>query len=673
VITPRVVLFLLPVALFLIWLIAAAALGRKPSRFVVNVALSLLLLLYFAAVAGTGIFWVAAQELPIFDWHYLLGYICLGLVVAHVVLNWRALVSIFRIRAKKDAERTARGSRGWEKPLVSLFLYATVGVVAFWLGSAGGPDKLVVLVDESAAAGRAGAINDEADGSERIGPLPRIRVEMEGEMVPLAEYYHAGSSYPALARLSGVTWRTRPAVYKKYRGKPEVTLPSTRPKAGGTVLDAAAVWRAGGCRLAESSMTIDELSTLLFHTQGITGRVGTFELRSAPSAGALYPVDMYVVVSRVEGVDPGLYHYSVKNHALVKLKDGLLFEEIEALAGSPHLFQPAAATIVFTVTFGRSGFKYRDRAYRYVNMDTGHAVYNLTLSAASLGYSAPVVARFDDRALNAFLDVETEKEAALLLVPLGRPAQGARKTALPEPRFAAASLEESAAGAISYISLIHGGTGLVRTDEWVDPPARPAGKGKAPVDGVLELPDPAAGRDLFPVIRERRSVRNYTREPMSTAELSALCVAAKGTGETCDPFLSLSASLNLYVVVRDVKGIAPGVYRFVPESRSLVLCREGDFSLACRSACLNQDFCATADVDFVKTVEWKALPWPDGERGYRYACLRAGMVGEGLYLQATALGMGVCGVGAFMDGQAAEIIGCNMAREAVLYVTAVGK
>lgn len=667
----RIVLFLLPAALFLVWLTAAAATGRKPTRFTVNVALSLLLLLYFAAVAGTGIFWVAAQELPVFDWHYLLGYICLVLVITHVALNWRALLSFLRGPARTGAASGGRSSRGWEKPLLVVLLIVVVGIASYLVGVERAPDRLLMVVRDEGGPESAALSSRNGAGSGASRALPRMRVEVEGEMVSLAEFYHGGSSYPALTRLSGVTWRTRPAVYKNYRGKEEIALPDRRPESGGTVLDAAAAWRAGGRRLAVSSMTLDELAVILFHTQGITGRVGTFELRSAPSAGALYPVDIYVAASRVEGLDPGLYHFNVKANSLVRLKRGLLSEEIEAVAGSPHLFQPAAATIVFCVTFGRSGFKYRDRAYRYVNMDTGHAVYNLALSAASLGYSAPVVVRFDDGLLNNLLGVDTEKEAALLLVPLGRAAQGKGKTAFPEPRFTVAPLEGSAEGG-SYVTLVHSGTGMTRIDGWTE---APVGAGsREPAGGeALSLPEPVAGRDLFPVIRERRSTRNYTRTPMGAAELAALCVAAQGTGQSGDPFLSLAAPLNLYAVVRHVEGIAPGVYLIVPKSRSLVLCREGDFSSQCRSACLNQDFCATADVVFMKTVEWESLPLPDGERGYRYACLLAGMEGEGLYLQATALGMGVCGVGAFFDGDVAGIVGCDRSREAVLYVTAVGK
>ena len=106
-VTTRILYFLLPVGVFLLWLLARTATGRRPTRFTANVALSLLLILYLAGVAGTGIFWVASQELPVFDWHYLLGYIFLTLAITHLVLNWRSVAAFLRRRASDDSKDPA--------------------------------------------------------------------------------------------------------------------------------------------------------------------------------------------------------------------------------------------------------------------------------------------------------------------------------------------------------------------------------------------------------------------------------------------------------------------------------------------------------------------------------------------------------------------------------------
>jgi SagB-type dehydrogenase family enzyme len=137
--------------------------------------------------------------------------------------------------------------------------------------------------------------------------------------------------------------------------------------------------------------------------------------------------------------------------------------------------------------------------------------------------------------------------------------------------------------------------------------------------------------------------------------------------------LADSAPLALYVVARDVTGLDAGVYRYLPPTHSLRLVRTGDSSTACMHACLQQEFCGTADVVFIKTVQWSELFVPDGDRGYRYANLRAGVIGEGLYLQGSSLGIGACGVGAFGDPDVAAILGLDLDEEVPLYVTAVGR
>ncbi len=86
-ISTRFFVFLTPLAAYLLWLVARAASGRRPTRFVVTTSLSLLLLVYLVTVVGTGVFWVAAQELPVIDWHYLPGYVLALLAAAHVALH----------------------------------------------------------------------------------------------------------------------------------------------------------------------------------------------------------------------------------------------------------------------------------------------------------------------------------------------------------------------------------------------------------------------------------------------------------------------------------------------------------------------------------------------------------------------------------------------------------
>ncbi len=674
-ITNRIVLFLLPVALFLLWLLLSTAIKKKPSRFSVNIVLSLLLFVYFAAVAGTGIFWVAAQELPIFDWHYLLGYILILLCLTHVVLNWKPIAAWLRNRSPQ-AVKNQRGTRfnARIKAVSLVILMGAVGSIAFLAGGQFRSDTISIIIP---TPGSEAARVESKELSNSIA-LPSIMLEVEGKMMSLSRFYHWGCSYPARTRLAGVTWKEKPAVYKQYDGVKEIALPEVRPEGGGSFIEASEAWRNTGSRLAESSITIDDLSLLLYHTQGInkvlefSGR--RFELRTAPSAGALYPVDIYLAVNRVQGIEPGLYYYHVKNHSLQQIRTGYVYPVLEEAAGCPHTYQPAAVTVIMSATFSRTGFKYKDRCYRYVNMDTGHAVANLCVCAASLGLAAPVVARFDDHAINRLLEIDSKEEAALVLIPLGKPLEEESVSLFPEPGFRTEGSSLFQTGETDYLALIHNGTGLSRSGMWnAFPRFKIPNSMQSETAGSVILPDPVRGDDLYPVIRRRRSIRNHENAPMRLDELSALCVAAAGSGTSKEPFLSMTAPLKLYAMVRDVEGLDPGVYLFHPGSRSLSLVKEGDFSNDTFLASYRQDFCGTADVVFIKTVEWAALSQPDGDRGYRYACLRSGIVGNGLYLAATALNLGPCGVGAFLDEEAAALIGCDPELESVLYLTAVGR
>lgn len=650
-IATRTLIFILPVALYLIWFFGARLLRRTPRRQTANVVLSLLLLAYFSAVVGTGLFWVAAQDLPAFDWHYALGYILLLLTAAHVILNWRAVTRL---------GGTARVRGGW-RALGLLLLGGVIGLVAFGLGARHGSETIRVTVHDTAA--------------RPVGKEYQV-VEISGEALSLAQFYHRGSSYPARAPLVGVTWRLRPMDAKTYTEKSMIKLPESRRRGGGDVLAAIERWRTqdltGG--FLPSTLSFADLALILYHAQGTTRSVtypaGTFHFRAAPSAGALYPVNLYVAAHRVEGLEPGLYYYDPKEHRLALLQSGDPATRIAQFSGSPHLYEPAACTLLLTVTFARTGFKYKERCYRYVNMDAGHVAANAAYVATAQGYGAPIIARFDDDAFNTYLEIGGHEEAGLALMPIGRVNEAFGERPFPEPRFA---LQPPGAAEVTYLELIHQGTAFERLATWGPLPRSTAEPHPREQNAQFALSQPEVGSDLFDSIRLRRSVREHGAAGITAAELATLCRSACAGEEAREPLHALTPPLQLYVLVRDVADLEAGCYLYDATARQLRLLRAGDFSKAAFQAMLQQDFCRSADVLFVKTFDWEGITAPDGDRGYRYACQLAGVSGEGLYLTATALGLGACGVGAFLDEEVAALVDCDPSRIAVLYVTAVGR
>jgi SagB-type dehydrogenase family enzyme len=146
------------------------------------------------------------------------------------------------------------------------------------------------------------------------------------------------------------------------------------------------------------------------------------EFRTAPSAGALYPIETYLVVSDVSDLNPGIYHYSVQKHELETLKKGKFTREMVRAGMGQEMLRKAAVTFVWTAIFERSKWKYRQRAYRYVYLDTGHIAENLALAATSLGLgSCQIGALFDDE-VNLIIGVDGIEESVLYMSTVGQPA-----------------------------------------------------------------------------------------------------------------------------------------------------------------------------------------------------------------------------------------------------------
>jgi SagB-type dehydrogenase family enzyme len=177
-------------------------------------------------------------------------------------------------------------------------------------------------------------------------------------------------------------------------------------------------------RFARKSLALVDLAEILGGTYGIAGPValdGGLELdtRCVPSAGALYPLELYLILQRVETVPDGIYHYAVLDHALEAVEAGLDRSALdEALLHSPFL-EHANALVIMTAVFGRTLDKYAARGYRYILLEAGHAAQNLCLLAAERGLASLCVGGFMDAAINRFLGLEPRTEAAVYCVGLG--------------------------------------------------------------------------------------------------------------------------------------------------------------------------------------------------------------------------------------------------------------
>ena len=159
---------------------------------------------------------------------------------------------------------------------------------------------------------------------------------------------------------------------------------------------------------------------LIWATQGITTKSWGFDFRTVPSAGALYPIETYVVVNRVEGILPGIYHYNVKEAQLVLIREGSFGRELSQAALGQGMLEEAASVFVWTAMVERSKWKYRERAYRYIYMDVGHIGQNLYLAATGLNLGCCTVGAFFDDEIDHLIGIDGKTEISVYLGIVGR-------------------------------------------------------------------------------------------------------------------------------------------------------------------------------------------------------------------------------------------------------------
>ena len=163
------------------------------------------------------------------------------------------------------------------------------------------------------------------------------------------------------------------------------------------------------------------LSALLWATQGVTAKYGEFLFRTAPSAGGLYPVETYLFLRAVEGLEPGIYHFRANVFDLELLKKGDYSRELTDAALGQMIVMGAQVTFIWSAVVERSRWKYRQRAYRYVYLDAGHIAQNLYLAAEALGLGACAIgALFDDR-VNSIIGVDGIEETVIYMATVGWP------------------------------------------------------------------------------------------------------------------------------------------------------------------------------------------------------------------------------------------------------------
>jgi SagB-type dehydrogenase family enzyme len=180
---------------------------------------------------------------------------------------------------------------------------------------------------------------------------------------------------------------------------------------------------------SDEPLSISDVSQILWAAQGITKKMETpppnFKYkwqgggRTAPSAGALYPLELYLAAGNVEGLLKGLYKYIPQSHSLEKVNESDLRNEISNAALMQESIKKAAAVVVIAAVYERTSVKYGERAQRYVHIEVGHVGQNIYLQGISLGIGTVMVGAFADEAVKKALQLP-EEENPLAIMPLGK-------------------------------------------------------------------------------------------------------------------------------------------------------------------------------------------------------------------------------------------------------------
>ncbi len=435
-------------------------------------------------------------------------------------------------------------------------------------------------------------------------------------------------------------WDNEPPRFKRYLDLKAGPLPSFRNSGVAAHAAVAASARPDG----ERPLDVEVLSHLLFHAGGVSRTVrtamGEFHFRTYASAGALYPIELYVVAGAVVGLNPDVYHYAPREHGLHRVRRGDGRGAL-GLGGA----SPGAACVVMTGVPWRTAWKYGARGFRHLSWDAGTMLANLLAAAAAQGIRSRVLLGFVDEAVDAVLGIDGSTEFSLCVIALGRGEEPPTTRIEPTdlrvaplgPRPVSDPEIESAREAVR-----------LRTEGEVrgfrrERPDGPVGAGpviRSDPQGEAELSEDP----LEEVVRRRGSSRRLAGRGMPMAEYEVIVDRALSglPGDWRSP------GPRAFVSAHALEGLPSGAYEYLPSLgfRPIV---EGAFRARVAHLCLDQRLGADAAATTFLMADLDRFLESLGGRGYVAAQIEAAVAAGRMYLGAYAQCLGASGITFFDD------------------------
>lgn len=205
--------------------------------------------------------------------------------------------------------------------------------------------------------------------------------------------------------------------HKTYPSAQRFALPE--PVLAGGRLEQLLGLRRSRRRYAERILSLEKLSALLWASQGVSGRAGRIQLRTAPSAGALYPLETYLVLQNVSGLPAGIFHFQQQDFVLELMQQGEFAARAAQACLDQGFMSQAQVNFFWSAVLRRNMAKYGHRGLRYIFLDAGHLCQNLLLAAEDLDLGACPVGAFFDAELNSLFSLDGEEESIIYAASLG--------------------------------------------------------------------------------------------------------------------------------------------------------------------------------------------------------------------------------------------------------------
>ena len=469
----------------------------------------------------------------------------------------------------------------------------------------------------------------------------------------------AARAFHDATKLSYINLLTKPPLYKIYSGLPQVSL----PQAASPEMPALEAISGPG-PATDAPLDLPAVAQLLHYSAGLirksmSASAGEVHYRAAASAGALYPIELYLVCGGLPGLDAGVYHYAPAGNALTQLRAGDYRGNLAAAAADESLAS-IPAVVISTAVFWRSAWKYRTRGYRYCFWDNGTVLANLLATANALGQPARVLAGFVDVDLDRLLGVDSEQEASTCLVALGR--TGGPRPYVVRELTSIDSGDMGFSGPISYpeSDLLHAEARLESADE--------VSEWRGHVHGHETHRPSIDSASLGEAILERGSTRRFAREAIPLDQLSALLAASSAAM----PSDFGGGLIEPYLIVNAVDGLTPGAYHYSRDSNELELLKEGEFRAEAGHLCFEQALGADASAVVFFLADLESALGRLGNRGYRVAQLEAGVMGGNVYIAAHSLGLGTTGM-TFFDDAVTAFFSPHAAGKSLMFLVGLGR